>query len=130
MKVERGLAAGDVMYHTSIKKTPEEAKKLKAKATERDALKRQRREEQVRSDKEQGLELTRDVYVISTSVSGTSARDVAAASSAVFSNIVNTTFFATLFARHRKRMCRGRRQRRRKRERKSFRGGKKGKRKA
>mmetsp|Transcript_10110 Transcript_10110/g.20482 ORF Transcript_10110/g.20482 Transcript_10110/m.20482 type:complete len:393 (-) Transcript_10110:18-1196(-) len=46
MKVERGLAAGDVMYHATIKKTPEEAKRLKAKATEKDALKRQRREEQ------------------------------------------------------------------------------------
>ncbi|GMH76134.1 hypothetical protein TrVE_jg8673 [Triparma verrucosa] len=46
MKVERGLASGDIMYHSVVTKTPEEAKKQKTKITERDALKRQRREEQ------------------------------------------------------------------------------------
>jgi len=46
MKVERGLASGDIMYHSVVKKTPEEAKKQKTKITERDTLKRQRREEQ------------------------------------------------------------------------------------
>ena len=112
MKVERGLAAGDVMYHATIKKTPEEAKRLKAKATEKDALKRQRREEQVRRGKEQSDELRRHLYVIPTS------------------NFIKNSSLTTRFALHRKRMSKGKTLRRRRRERRSFRGGKKGKRRA
>ncbi|GMH92826.1 hypothetical protein TrVE_jg10818 [Triparma verrucosa] len=46
MKVERGLAAGDIMYHSVVKKTPEEAKSQKSSIVQKEALRKQRREEQ------------------------------------------------------------------------------------
>ncbi|KAG5192434.1 Brix domain-containing protein, partial [Tribonema minus] len=45
-KVERGLASGDVLYHSYITKTAEEVVALKNKFKEQDTLKRKRREEQ------------------------------------------------------------------------------------
>ena len=45
-KVERGLAAGDVMYHAYVHKTPKEVKELKDRKEGEVALKKRRREEQ------------------------------------------------------------------------------------
>jgi ribosome biogenesis protein SSF1/2 len=45
-KVERGLAAGDVMYHAYVKKTPEEVRALRDKFEQEALLKKRRREEQ------------------------------------------------------------------------------------
>eukprot|EP00559_Dactyliosolen_fragilissimus_P005083 CAMPEP_0184856042 /NCGR_PEP_ID=MMETSP0580-20130426/1200_1 /TAXON_ID=1118495 /ORGANISM="Dactyliosolen fragilissimus" /LENGTH=448 /DNA_ID=CAMNT_0027350811 /DNA_START=33 /DNA_END=1379 /DNA_ORIENTATION=- len=45
-KVERGMAGGDVMYHAYVNKTPQEAMEQKQKITERNELKRKRKEEQ------------------------------------------------------------------------------------
>lgn len=45
-KVERGLAAGDVMYHAYVSKTPKEVKDLKARKEGEVSLKKRRREEQ------------------------------------------------------------------------------------
>lgn len=45
-KVERGLAAGDVMYHAYVKKTPEEIITMRNKFEEEAQLKKRRREEQ------------------------------------------------------------------------------------
>ncbi|VEU44162.1 unnamed protein product [Pseudo-nitzschia multistriata] len=49
VKVEQGLAAGTVMYHAHIKKTPEEAKAIIEKAEYKVRLKNQRRQEQERN---------------------------------------------------------------------------------
>jgi len=49
IKVEKGLAAGDVMFHAHIKKTPEEAQALIEKAEAKIRLKTQRRKEQERN---------------------------------------------------------------------------------
>eukprot|EP01082_Thalassiosira_pseudonana_P001191 g791.t1 g791 contig10:740003-741417(-) len=46
VKVERGLASGDVMYHAYVHKTPEEVKELKQRKEQEASLKRQRREDQ------------------------------------------------------------------------------------
>ena len=46
MKVQRGLGAGDVMYHAYVTKTAEEAKEMKKKVEDRENLKKRRREEQ------------------------------------------------------------------------------------
>ncbi|RLN21248.1 hypothetical protein BBJ28_00002854 [Nothophytophthora sp. Chile5] len=45
-KVERGICEGDVLYHSYLSKTPEEAAKAKAKHEAAKALKRKRREDQ------------------------------------------------------------------------------------
>jgi len=45
-KVERGLAAGDVMYHAYVKKTPEEVRAVRDKFEQEALLKKRRREEQ------------------------------------------------------------------------------------
>lgn len=45
-KVERGLAAGDVMYHAYVHKTPSEIAALKSRKDGEAALKKRRREEQ------------------------------------------------------------------------------------
>ena len=52
-------------------------------------------------------EVRRRVYRISTSVSGTSVPNVAAAISAAVSDVTNTYFFATRFACRRKGMSHG-----------------------
>lgn len=49
IKVEQGLAAGNVMFHAHITKTPEEAKALVEKAEQKVRLKNQRRQEQERN---------------------------------------------------------------------------------
>lgn len=49
LKVERGLGGGDVMYHSLIKKTPEEVKEVKQRKEKEVMLKKQRREEQDRN---------------------------------------------------------------------------------
>ena len=49
IKVERGLCAGDVMYHALIQKTPEEARELKQRKEKEAQLKIQRRLEQDRN---------------------------------------------------------------------------------
>jgi ribosome biogenesis protein SSF1/2 len=46
LKVEKGLGAGDVLYHAHVKKSPEEAAALKAKKEKEVNLKHQRRVEQ------------------------------------------------------------------------------------
>lgn len=46
IKVERGLGEGDVMYHSFVKKTPEEARQLKRRVEDKADLKKRRREEQ------------------------------------------------------------------------------------
>mmetsp|Transcript_6040 Transcript_6040/g.12552 ORF Transcript_6040/g.12552 Transcript_6040/m.12552 type:complete len:460 (+) Transcript_6040:73-1452(+) len=46
VKVERGMASGDVMYHAYVHKTPEEVKELKNRKEQEAALKKRRREEQ------------------------------------------------------------------------------------
>ncbi len=45
-KVERGLAAGDVMYHAYVQKDPKEVKAQREKIEQEAALKKRRREEQ------------------------------------------------------------------------------------
>lgn len=45
-KVERGLASGDVMYHSYVHKDPEEAKAIKQNIEKAAMLKKRRREEQ------------------------------------------------------------------------------------
>mmetsp|Transcript_26132 Transcript_26132/g.44538 ORF Transcript_26132/g.44538 Transcript_26132/m.44538 type:complete len:453 (-) Transcript_26132:80-1438(-) len=45
-KVERGLAAGDVMYHAYVHKTPKEIAELKSRKEGEAVLKKRRREEQ------------------------------------------------------------------------------------
>lgn len=45
-KVERGLASGDVMYHSYVHKDPEEVKAQRLKVAKEAALKKRRREEQ------------------------------------------------------------------------------------
>ena len=49
VKVEAGLADGDVLYHAFIKKTAEESRNLKRKHEEADRLRTERREEQERN---------------------------------------------------------------------------------
>jgi len=49
IKVEQGLASGNVMYHAHIKKTPGEAKAIVEKAEGKVRLKTQRRQEQDRN---------------------------------------------------------------------------------
>mmetsp|Transcript_24619 Transcript_24619/g.67969 ORF Transcript_24619/g.67969 Transcript_24619/m.67969 type:complete len:439 (-) Transcript_24619:1320-2636(-) len=49
IKVEQGLASGNVMYHAHIRKTPEEAKVIAEKAESKIRLKNQRRQEQERN---------------------------------------------------------------------------------
>jgi ribosome biogenesis protein SSF1/2 len=49
IKVEQGLAEGNVMYHALVHKTPEEAKAIQKKAEQKVLLKKQRREEQERN---------------------------------------------------------------------------------
>lgn len=46
LKVERGLGAGDVMYHAHQTKTPEQARATKHKVDQEAALRKRRREEQ------------------------------------------------------------------------------------
>ena len=46
LKVERGLAAGDVLFHAHFSKTPEEAAALRAAALRRQEERQRRREEQ------------------------------------------------------------------------------------
>lgn len=46
VKVEAGLADGDVLYHAFVKKTADESRGLKRKHEEADALRAERREEQ------------------------------------------------------------------------------------
>jgi len=46
VKVERGMASGDVMYHAYVNKTAEEVRELKARKEGEAALKKRRREEQ------------------------------------------------------------------------------------
>jgi ribosome biogenesis protein SSF1/2 len=46
VKVEKGLASGDVMYHSYVQKSPEEVRELKAKAEKAVILKQQRRQQQ------------------------------------------------------------------------------------
>ena len=45
-KIEEGIMSGEVLYHSEIQKTPEEAAELREKAKMKKALKEQRREEQ------------------------------------------------------------------------------------
>lgn len=45
-KVEKGLVSGEVMYHSTFKKTPEQVKEQRDKIAQRDALKKERRETQ------------------------------------------------------------------------------------
>ena len=49
VKVEAGLADGDVLYHAFIKKSAEESRNLKRKHEEADKLRAERREEQERN---------------------------------------------------------------------------------
>eukprot|EP00804_Cyclotella_cryptica_P020111 CCRYP_020130-RA/>CCRYP_020130-RA protein AED:0.00 eAED:0.00 QI:284/-1/1/1/-1/1/1/200/451 len=59
VKVERGMASGDVMYHAYVHKTPQEIKELKERKEGEIQLKKRRREEQEanvarkRADKEE-----------------------------------------------------------------------------
>jgi len=46
VKVERGMASGDVMYHAYVTKTPQEIKELKERKEGEIQLKKRRREEQ------------------------------------------------------------------------------------
>eukprot|EP00578_Thalassiosira_sp_NH16_P008981 CAMPEP_0181110642 /NCGR_PEP_ID=MMETSP1071-20121207/18829_1 /TAXON_ID=35127 /ORGANISM="Thalassiosira sp., Strain NH16" /LENGTH=463 /DNA_ID=CAMNT_0023194439 /DNA_START=24 /DNA_END=1415 /DNA_ORIENTATION=- len=45
-KVERGMSAGDVMYHAYVQKSAREVKELKARKADEESTKRRRREEQ------------------------------------------------------------------------------------
>jgi len=49
IKVEQGLAEGNVMFHALVHKSPEEAKAIQKKAEQKVLLKKQRREEQERN---------------------------------------------------------------------------------
>jgi ribosome biogenesis protein SSF1/2 len=60
IKVEKGLGAGDVLYHALVKKTPEEAAALKARKEGESALKQETNVERERKGAQEKREFKRN----------------------------------------------------------------------